>query len=105
MLYLNTKKKTAGKLKVSSVQTLMTFHYTDWFIGMFIIYIGLLYSPYNWVGFHPLYQTTNQGPLNTAQVTKQVYLQQTMPVSPVERARNARGWKASGAVRNEHQSR
>ena len=24
-------------------------------------YNGLLKSPYNWVGFHPLYQTTNQG--------------------------------------------
>ena len=24
-------------------------------------YIGLLYSPDNWVVFHPLYQTTHQG--------------------------------------------
>ncbi len=24
-------------------------------------YSGLLYSPYNWVGFHPLYNPTNQG--------------------------------------------
>ena len=37
-----------------------TFHYTGWLIGILISWF-IKNSPYNWVVFHPLYQTTNQG--------------------------------------------
>ena len=48
------------------MKTLLTFHYTGWLIGILIL---AYYNPlYNWVVFHPLYQSTNQGELNTAHI-------------------------------------
>ena len=35
-------------------------------------YNSLLESLYNWVVFHPLYNPTNRGPLNTAQLDTQM---------------------------------
>ena len=59
---------TISKLQLSSDENPgMTFHYTDWFNRD--PYFMVFYNPYiNWVGFHPLYKTTNQGELNTAQL-------------------------------------
>ena len=40
----------------------MTFHCTDWIIGILILaYYIPIYSLYNWVEFHPLYNQTNEG--------------------------------------------
>ena len=48
----------------AAFKTLMTFHYTDWFIGIIVLaYYNL--TPYNWVVCHPFYQTTNQGEMIT----------------------------------------
>ena len=45
----------------------------DWFLGILTVYWLMKESPYNWVGFHPLYQTTNLGckKNNTAQMNTQ----------------------------------
>ena len=47
------------KLRWAAFKTLMTFHYTDWFIGILIL--AFIIIPYNWVVHHLLYRTTNQG--------------------------------------------
>ena len=53
---------------VSSVQNpWLTFHYTDWSIGILIL---AYCNPHIWVVYNPLYQTTNQGEMNTAHVEK-----------------------------------
>ena len=41
---------------------------TGWFIGILISWPHEIIPAYNWVVHHPLYQTTNQGEMNTAQV-------------------------------------
>ena len=67
----------------------MTFHYTDWFIRD--PYIDLLQALYTWVGFHPLYQTTNQGEMNTAPlVLLMVQKSQTTTVWMSKTRRNQR---------------
>ena len=64
-LNISREKKT-NLFKVTSKATSeqpwkpSTFHYPDWFIVILISAHNK--SPYNWVGFHPLHQTTNQGP-------------------------------------------
>ena len=47
-------------LQMSHEKNPLTFHYTACLIGILImVHYNALY---NWIGFHPLYQTTNQGP-------------------------------------------
>ncbi len=61
VFYENT---TLLRTNLSNVnQSLMTFHYTDWFIG---ILIEAYYNPHITEQYNPLYTPKNQGPLVTA---------------------------------------
>ncbi len=42
----------------ATFRTLLTFHYTDWFIGILIM---VYYNPYRTGQYNPLYTTNNQG--------------------------------------------
>ena len=47
---VSISQKTPTKTYLSNIQTLVTFHYTDWFMGIRDPYTGLLQSLYNWLG-------------------------------------------------------
>ena len=53
--------KTPTKTYLSNIQTLVTFHYTDWFMGIRDPYNGLLQSLYNELGsIIPIYPKTTR---------------------------------------------
>ena len=44
----------------ATFKTLMTFHYTDWFMGILIVTVIIPYNPYNpWIVHTPLYYPAN----------------------------------------------